>query len=140
MLDHELRQACLLETLPILRNGQWLVADLSAQHLGDGRCNSGLIQLSRSAEGICLPDMSGRLRQDGRDNPRLVLPSNWSMAPVAIRQIDDAIFDNGRAHKREQKPFREECRTDVDGRNARPVEKALVVARAQKSATCLQRL
>src|SRR6202048_4283705 len=96
VLDHELRQACLLETLPILRNGQRLVADLSAQHLGDGRGNSGLIQLSRSAEGICLPDMSGRLCQDGRDNPRLVLRSNWSMASVAIWQIDDAIFDNSR--------------------------------------------
>jgi hypothetical protein len=36
MLDHDLRQACLLETLLILRNGQRLVADLSAQHLGDG--------------------------------------------------------------------------------------------------------
>jgi hypothetical protein len=35
MLDHELRQACLLETLPILRYGQRLVADLSAQHLDD---------------------------------------------------------------------------------------------------------
>jgi hypothetical protein len=96
MLDHELRQACLLETLPILRNGQRLVADLSAQHLADGRGNSGLIQLSRSAEGIGLPDMSGRLCQDGRDNPRLVLRGDWSMAPVAIWQIDDAIFDNSR--------------------------------------------
>jgi hypothetical protein len=37
MLDHELRQACLFETLLILRNGQRPVADLSAQHLGDGR-------------------------------------------------------------------------------------------------------
>jgi hypothetical protein len=32
------------------------------------------------------------------------------MAPVAIRQIDDAIFDNGRAHKREQQPFRASTR------------------------------
>src|SRR6202035_1893981 len=66
------------------------------------------------------------------DNARLVLRSDWSMASVAIRQIDDAIFDNRRAHKREQQPFCEECRTDVDGRNARPVEKAFgdpVVAR-----------
>src|ERR1700716_982213 len=100
MLDHELRQACLLETLPILRNGQRLVADLSAQHLGDGRSNSGLIQLSRSAEGIGLPDMSGRLCQDGRDN--LVLRGDWSMASVAKWQIDDAIFDNSRPHKRER--------------------------------------
>jgi hypothetical protein len=36
VLDHDLRQSCLLETLLILRNGQRLVADLSAQHLGDG--------------------------------------------------------------------------------------------------------
>src|ERR1700732_731207 len=111
MLDPELGKACLFETLPILGNGLWLVADLSAQHLGDGRCDSGLIQLSRSAEGIGLPDMSGRLCQDGRDNPRLVLRSDGSMASVAIRQIDDAIVDNARAHKREQQPFREECRT-----------------------------
>src|SRR3982074_3895624 len=102
MLDHELRQTCLLETLAILRNGQRLVADLSAQHLGDGPANSGLIQLSRSAEGIGLPDMSGRLCQDGRDNPRLVLRGDWSMAFVAIWQIDDAIVDNGRTHKREK--------------------------------------
>src|ERR1700722_14206876 len=108
MLDHELGIARLFKTLPILRNGLWLVADLSAQHLGDGRGDSGLIQLSRSAEGIGLPDMSGRLRQDGRDEPRLVLRSNWSMASVAIRQIDDAFFDNGRAHKRQQQPFCEE--------------------------------
>src|SRR5260370_29303448 len=79
-----------------------------------------------------LPDMRGRLCQDGRDNPRLVLRSDWSMASVAIRQIDDAIFDNSRAHKWKRQPFREECRTEVDGRNARPVEKAFgdpVVAR-----------
>src|SRR3984957_4719513 len=96
MLDHDLGQSCLLETLLILRNGQRLVADLSAQHLGDGRGDSGLIQLSRSAEGIGLPDMSGRLRHDGHDNPRLVLRRDWSMATVAIRQIDDAIFYNRR--------------------------------------------
>ena len=71
MLDHELRQACPLETLPILRNGQRPVADLSAQHLGDDRSDSGLIQLSWSAEGIGLPDMSDWLRRDGRDNPQL---------------------------------------------------------------------
>ena len=47
---------------------------------------------------------------DGRDSSRLVLRSKWSMAPVAIRQIDDAIFDNGRAHKREQQPFRASTR------------------------------
>jgi hypothetical protein len=44
------------------------------------------------------------------------------MAPVAIRQIDDAIFDNSRSRKRVQHPLREERRTEVDGRNARPVE------------------
>jgi hypothetical protein len=102
MLDHELRQARLLETLPILRNSQRPVADLSTQHLGDGRGNSGLIQLSWSAQGIGLPEVSARLCEDGRDNPRLVLCSDWSMASVAIRQIDDALFDNGRAYKRER--------------------------------------
>src|SRR4029077_4329160 len=100
MLDPELGKACLFETLPILRNGLWLVADLSAQHLGDSRRDSGLIQLSRSAEGIGLPDMSGRSCQDRRDQPRLILPSDWGMASVAIRQIDDAFFENGRAQKR----------------------------------------
>src|SRR6202020_2023866 len=49
VLDHELMQPCLLETLPILRNGQRPVADLPAQHLGHGGGNSGLIQFSRSA-------------------------------------------------------------------------------------------
>ena len=34
--------------------------------------------------------MSGRLCQDGRNNPRLVLRSDWSMASVAIRQIGSA--------------------------------------------------
>jgi hypothetical protein len=94
VLDHELRQACLLETLPILGNGQWLVADLSAQHVGDGRGNSGLIQLSRSAEGIGLPDMSGRLRQDGRDNPRLARPRSWS------RQVRRINFQRRSRHIR----------------------------------------
>src|SRR5580692_3615506 len=70
MLDHELRQARLLKTVPMLRNGQRPVADLSAHNLGDGRGDSSLIQFSWSIEGIGLPDMSGRLRQDSRDNPR----------------------------------------------------------------------
>src|SRR5579862_3986949 len=100
MLDHELGIARRFKTLPILRNGLWLVADLSAQHVGDSRGDSGLIQLSRSAEGIGLPDMSGRGCQDGRDQPRLVIPSDWGMASVAKRQIDDAFFENGRAQKR----------------------------------------
>jgi hypothetical protein len=59
-----------------------------------------------------LEDTSAR-QQSGEPSSGLgakVLRSNWSMAPVAIRQIDDAIFDNGRAHKREQQPFRASTR------------------------------
>ena len=53
----------------------------------------------------------GANAEASRDNARLVLRSDWSMASLAIRQINDAFFDNSRAHKREQQPFQEECRT-----------------------------
>ncbi len=43
--------------------------------------------------------MGRRLRQDGRNEPSLVLRRDRSMASLAIGQIDDAIFDNGHARK-----------------------------------------
>jgi hypothetical protein len=46
--------------------------------------------------------MSGRLCQDGRDNPRLVLRGDLSMASVAIWQIYDANNKQGKdVHRHE---------------------------------------
>src|SRR6516165_8901655 len=122
MLDHDLWKAGLLETLPILGNGQRAIGDLAAQHFADGRGDAGLILLDRAMKRVRLAQMRDRLREDGRDEPSLVLRRDRSMASLAIRQIDDAFFDNGRARTGIEQPLREERRTEMHDRNARPVK------------------
>jgi hypothetical protein len=51
--------------------------------------------------------MDGRLSQDGCNELSLVLRRDRSVASLAIRQIDDAFFDNGRARKGIEQPLRE---------------------------------
>src|ERR1700739_2942712 len=66
--------------------------------------------------------MESRLRQDGCDQPSLVLRRDRSMASLAIRQIDDAFCDNGRARTGIEQPLREERRSEMHDRTARPVK------------------
>src|SRR6516162_4130209 len=85
MLDHKLRQSGLLLTLAILRDGQWPVGDHSAQHFADGGGDAGLIQLDRAVKSVGLAQMSGRLSEDGCNEPSLVLRRDRSVASLAIR-------------------------------------------------------
>jgi hypothetical protein len=62
MLDQELGQAKLLEALSILRDGHWLIADLSAEHFADRFGDARLVELGRSMERIGVTSRKGPLR------------------------------------------------------------------------------
>jgi hypothetical protein len=100
MLDQKRGQAEFFEALAILGDGEWLIADLSAEHVADGGGDAWLVQLGWAMERVGLTDMRGRLYQDRSDQTCLIFGRDRGMASSAIGEIDDALLDNRLARKR----------------------------------------